>query len=95
MRHAPQRIPDVCYEGFARSLGLHGIAVDKPDQVGPAWDQALAADRPSIPAIPPHVSFEQAKDVAVALLEGAPDRWTVLKEGVMTKAREILPGKGD
>jgi hypothetical protein len=31
----------------------------------------------------------------MALLEGAPDRWTVLKEGVMTKAREILPGKGD
>ena len=25
---------------FARSLGLHGIAVDQPGQVGPDWDQA-------------------------------------------------------
>jgi pyruvate dehydrogenase (quinone) len=99
-----QRLPDVSYEGFARSLGLHGIAVDKPEQVGPAWDQALAADRPtvldlrtdpSIPPIPPHATFEQARDAAMALLKGDPDRWAVLKEGFLTKAREILPGKGD
>ena len=47
-----QRLPDVSYEGFARSLGLHGIAVDKPEQVGPAWDQALAADRPDGARLP-------------------------------------------
>jgi len=99
-----QRIPDVSYESFARSLGLHGIAVDEPGQVAPAWDQALAADRPTvldvrtdpdIPPIPPHATFEQAKDAALALLKGDPDRWGVLKEGLMTKAREILPGRGD
>ena len=28
-----------------------------------------------------------------ALLKGDPDAWGVIKEGVMTKAREILPGK--
>jgi pyruvate dehydrogenase (quinone) len=97
-----QRLPDVSYESFARSLGLHGIAVDKPEQVGPAWDQALAADRPtvldlrtdpSIPPIPPHATFEQAKDAAAALLKGDQDRWAVLKEGLLTKAREILPGR--
>jgi pyruvate dehydrogenase (quinone) len=97
-----QRIPDVSYEGFARSLGLAGIAVDEPGQVGPAWDQALAASRPTvldvrtdpnIPPIPPHATFEQAKDAALALLKGDPDRWGVLKEGLMTKAREILPGR--
>jgi pyruvate dehydrogenase (quinone) len=96
-----QRIPDVSYAGFATSLGLLGIAVDEPGQVGPAWDQALAADRPvvldfrtdpSIPPIPPHATFEQAKDAAMALLKGDPDRWSVLKEGFKTKAREILPG---
>ena len=98
-----QRLPDVSYEAFARSLGLHAIAVDKPEQVGPAWDQALAADRPtvldlrtdpSIPPIPPHATFEQARDAAMALLKGDPDRWAVLREGFLTKAREILPGKG-
>ena len=43
------------------------------NQVGPAWEQALAADRPTvldfrtdpdIPPIPPHATFEQAKDAA-------------------------------
>jgi pyruvate dehydrogenase (quinone) len=99
-----QQLPDVSYEGFARSLGLHGIAVDEPGQVGSAWDQALAADRPTVldlrtdpnvPPIPPHASFEQIKDAAAALLKGDPDRWGVIKEGVMTKAREILPGTGN
>ena len=99
-----QHLPDVSYEGFARSLGLHGIAVDEPGHVGPAWDRALAADRPTVldlrtdpdvPPIPPHATFEQAKDAAMALLKGDPDRWGVLKEGLKTKAREILPGKGN
>jgi pyruvate dehydrogenase (quinone) len=39
--------------------------------------------------------LEQAKDAAMAMLKGDPDRWAVLKEGFMTKAREILPGKSD
>ena len=55
------------------------ITVDKPDQVGPAWDRALAADRPTVldvhtdpdvPPIPPHATFEQMKDAAGALLKG-------------------------
>ena len=98
-----QQLPDVSYEGFASSLGLLGIAVDEPGQVGAAWDQALAADRPvvldvrtdpDIPPIPPHATFEQAKDAALALLKGDANRWGVLKEGLLTKAREVLPGQG-
>jgi pyruvate dehydrogenase (quinone) len=97
-----QQLPDVSYEGFARSLGLHGVAVDKPGQVGAAWDQALAADRPTVldfrtdpdvPPIPPHATFEQAKNAATALLKGDANRWGILKEGLMTKAREVMPGK--
>jgi pyruvate dehydrogenase (quinone) len=38
-----QTLPSVDYAGFAASLGLQGIAVDKPDDIGPAWDRALAA----------------------------------------------------
>jgi pyruvate dehydrogenase (quinone) len=99
-----QRLPDVSYEGFARSLGLGGIQVSEPGQLGAAWDQALAADRPfvldvrtdpDIPPIPPHATFEQARDAAMALLKGDPDRWGVLKKGLLTKAREIMPGSGD
>jgi pyruvate dehydrogenase (quinone) len=99
-----QRLPDISYADFARSLGLHAITVDEPGQVGPAWDQALAAGRPAVldvrtdpdvPPIPPHATFEQAKDAAMALLKGDPDRWGVLKEGLVTKAREILPSRSE
>lgn len=98
-----QTIPEVDYAAFAQGLGLAGLHVDKPDEVGPAWDSALRAGRPavldvrtdpSIPPIPPHATFEQAKATAAAMLKGDEDRSSVLVEGVKTKAREFLPGKG-
>ena len=96
-----QVLPDVDYAAFAASLGLYGINVDKPDQLGPAWERALSADRPTlldvrtdpdVPPIPPHATFEQAKDAAMALLKGDEDRWVVIKEGLKTKVQELLPG---
>jgi len=99
-----QRLPDVDYAGFANSLGLQGIYVDKPEDLGPAWDRALAADRPtlldvrtdpSIPPIPPHATFEQAKDAAKAMLKGDEDRRSVIVEGIKTKVQEFLPHSGD
>jgi len=95
-----QILPDVDYAAFAASLGLQAINVDKPDQLGPAWDSALAAGRPTVldvrcdpnvPPIPPHATFEQAKDAAAALLKGDSDRWGILVEGMKTKIQEFLP----
>jgi pyruvate dehydrogenase (quinone) len=94
----------VDYAGFAASLGLQGIAVDKPDDIGPAWDRALAADRPTlldvscdpnVPPIPPHATLDQMKDAGRAILKGDPDWWGVVKEGVLTKVQELLPHKED
>ena len=99
-----QTLPSVDYAGFAASLGLEGIAVDKPDDVGPAWDRALAADRPTlldvrcdpnVPPIPPHATLDQMKDTGRAILKGDQDRWGVVKEGVKTKVQEFLPHKED
>ena len=95
-----QALPDVYYASFAASLGLHGIDVGKPGELGRAWDRALSADRPAVldvrtdpdvPPIPPHATFEQAKDAARALLKGDPNRLGVIKEGVKTKVQEFLP----
>jgi len=99
-----QRLPDVDYAAFAASLGLQGIYVDKPDDLGPAWDQALSAGRPtlldvrvdpSIPPIPPHATFEQAKATAKSILGGDEDRRSVIVEGIKTKVQEFLPHSGD
>ena len=99
-----QTLPDVDYAAFATSLGLQGIHVDKPEDVGPAWDRALAADRPtlldvrtdpSVPPIPPHATFEQAKDTAKAILGGDENARSVIVEGIKTKVQEFLPHSGD
>ena len=95
-----QQIPDVSYEGFARSLGLLGIAVDEHHQVGPAWDQALAAGRPvvldfrtdpSIPPIPPHATFEPGQGCHGAAERRPRPVGRGFREGFLTKAREVLP----
>ena len=99
-----QTLPDVDYASFATSLGLLGIHVDKPEEVGPAWDRALAADRPtlldvrtdpSVPPIPPHATFEQAKDTAKAILGGDENARSVIVEGIKTKVQEFLPDSRD
>jgi pyruvate dehydrogenase (quinone) len=99
-----QTLPDVDYAGFASSLGLQGVAIDKPDDLAPAWAEALAAARPTVldvrvdpdvPPIPPHATYAQMKDAAKALLHGDEDRWGVIREGIRTKAQELLPNRKD
>jgi len=98
-----QALPDVDYAGFAESLGLLGMHVQDTDDVGPAWEKALATDRPTlldvrtdpdIPPIPPHATFEQARNSAEAMIKGDDSAWGVVKEGVKTKIQEFLPHKG-
>ena len=78
---ASQNIPDFPYARYGEMLGFKGIKVDDPDDVGPAWDEALASDRPvvyeavtdpEIPPLPPHIRFEQAHSMAKALAQGDP-----------------------
>jgi pyruvate dehydrogenase (quinone) len=97
-----QDLPDLSYAEFARGIGLEGIAVDAPDEIGPAWERALAADRPvvldvrcdpNIPPIPPHATFEQLKSTAESLLRGDPEAWDMVNKGIRTKAQEFVPGR--
>ena len=67
----PQHVPDFQFARYADLLGLTGIRIDDPDDVGPAWERALAADRPvvyevltdpEVPTLPPHITFKMAKN---------------------------------
>jgi pyruvate dehydrogenase (quinone) len=85
---ASQDVPDFPYARFAELIGLQGIRVDRPDQLGDAWERALGADRPvvleatvdpDVPPLPPHITFKQAKAYASAVLQGDPDSVGTLK----------------
>ena len=78
---ASQSIPDVAYDAFAESLGLLGLRVDRTEDLPDVLDRAFAADRPvvvnayvdgNVPILPPHVTFEMAKNMMLSLpKEGA------------------------
>ncbi|RCW64721.1 thiamine pyrophosphate-requiring protein [Pseudorhodoferax soli] len=83
-----QDLPPFAYAEFARQLNLGGLRIDDPAQVGPAWDQALASDRPmvlemvtdpNVPPVPPHVTGPQVRAYLAALLKGDPDARQVMR----------------
>jgi pyruvate dehydrogenase (quinone) len=83
-------------------VGLTGLRVDDPEQVGDAWDRALAADRPvvleaitdlEVPPLPPHITLEQARALTSALLHGDPSRGQIVKQAARQKLEEFLPGR--
>jgi pyruvate dehydrogenase (quinone) len=96
---ASQVIPDFPYARFAELIGLKGIRVDSPDEVGPAWDEALAAREPvlleavtdpEVPPLPPHIRFDQAKALASALRQGEPAGGRIVRNAMKEKLQEIL-----
>jgi pyruvate dehydrogenase (quinone) len=97
-----QALPDVRYADFARSLGLGGVRVEKPDEVDEAWRLALSSDRPyvidfrtdpAVPPIPPHATLEQAEAAAWSVLYGDSDRSGMVRQGVKAKIQDFLPGR--
>jgi pyruvate dehydrogenase (quinone) len=99
-----QTLPDVDYAAFARGLGLHARNIDKPEDLGDAWDQALSADRPTvldvrcdpnIPPIPPHATLAQVRSLAGAVLHGDEDTWGFIKQGIKQKAQEFIPSRNN
>ena len=77
-----QELPAFPFARYAELLGLRGIRVERPEEVGPAWDAALSADRPvvidalvdpDVPTVPPELKPEQRDELDRALKGGDPD----------------------
>jgi pyruvate dehydrogenase (quinone) len=97
-----QDLPDFPYASYAEMLGLKGIRVDSPDQIGAAWDEALRSDRPvvyeaitdpEVPPLPPHITVEQAKALSSALLAGDPHSGRIVRQSFKQKVQEFVSGQ--
>jgi pyruvate dehydrogenase (quinone) len=97
-----QALPDVPYADFARSIGLDGMRVEDPEQVGPAWDRALASDRPfvldivtdpNVPPLPPHITLKQARHFMGVLAKGDPESGSMIVNTARGLVGAILPSK--
>lgn len=94
-----QDLPDFPYARYAESLGLKGILVDTPDDIGGAFDEAFSADRPTVidaitdpdvPPLPPHIRFEQAKAFASAFWKGDPEQAGVIRQTLREAGATLL-----
>jgi pyruvate dehydrogenase (quinone) len=102
-RYRPsQELPFFPYAQYAELLGLKGIRVERPEDVGRAWDEALAAGRPcvlemmtdpNVPALPPELSARHAKDYVAALLKGDAEAVAVVKATIKEAWASWFPGK--
>jgi pyruvate dehydrogenase (quinone) len=86
-----QDLPDFPYASYAKLIGLHGIRIDRPDDLAAAWDFAFAADRPvvveavtdpNVPPLPPHITLEQARGYASAIMRGDSDSADIIRATV-------------
>jgi pyruvate dehydrogenase (quinone) len=100
-----QWLPDFPYAKYAELAGFEGIYCDDGDSVGDAWAAALSAGRPAllevkvdpeVPPLPPHITVEQAKKMAKAMVKGDPERTGVMEKSLLGKLAEVkesLPGR--
>jgi pyruvate dehydrogenase (quinone) len=77
-----QVLPRFPYAEYAKSLGLAGVRVTKPEAIALAFEEALQADRPvmlemvtdsNVPPVPPHVTAKQTRAYMKALAHGDPE----------------------
>ena len=95
-----QDVPDFAFARYAEMLGLMGIRVERAEDVGPAWERALAADRPvvyealtdpEVPTLPPHITFDEAKKFTESMLAGDPHLGHMIKQTFKDAVESFLP----
>jgi pyruvate dehydrogenase (quinone) len=95
-----QSLPDFGYAQYAEQIGLCGIRMDKPEDVRPGWERALASDRPvvieartdpNVPPLPPHIQPEQAMGYMRAIAKGDPDAWGIIQSSLRDMIESYIP----
>ncbi|MGH2563081.1 MAG: thiamine pyrophosphate-requiring protein [Ginsengibacter sp.] len=99
---ASQDVPDFPYAEYARMLGLDGIKVDEEKDIVYAIEEALASRKPvvleaytdpSVPPLPPHISFKQAKAFMSSMVKGDANAWDMIKQSWKDVIENFIPHK--
>lgn len=78
-----------------------GIFCDNPDEIGAAWDKALAADRPvilemytdpNVPPLPPHITLTDAKHF-MTMMGDEPELGSTVKGFAKQILASLMPGR--
>ncbi|MBS7563675.1 thiamine pyrophosphate-requiring protein [Mucilaginibacter sp. Bleaf8] len=94
-----QELMDFQYAKYAELLGLKGIRVENPDEIGAALDAVLSADRPAllevvvdpaVPPLPPHITAQQMVSFSKALLKGDNMEMGLIKQSFKDLLQEVL-----
>jgi pyruvate dehydrogenase (quinone) len=93
-----QTLPAFPYARYAELLGLKAVRVDSPDDVRPAWEEALAADGPvlyeavtdpNMPPLPPQLRFETLRNMTRAFLKGDPAARDVMRHAARARRSDM------
>ena len=87
------------FAGVAVCCGAAGFTVERPEDMSPTLERALAHRGPAVvqavvdanePPMPGRVTTEQAVKFAEALVRGQKDAWKIIKTLVEDKVREVV-----
>jgi pyruvate dehydrogenase (quinone) len=84
---------------YAQACGAGGFTLEDPGRTEEVLEQAFAYDGPAVieaivdpnePALPGHVTMDQAWKFAESMVRGEKNRWGIFKDVVKQKIREVV-----
>ena len=97
---ASQDLPDFPFAEYSKMLGLEGVKVDKEDDIILAIERTLAFNKPavleaytdpSVPPLPPHITFKQAKAFTSSMVKGDANTWDMIRQSWKDVVEDYLP----
>ena len=95
---ASQTLPAFPFARYAELLGMKALLVDSPDDVRPAWEEALAhpgpvlyeaITDPDMPPMPPQLRFETVRNMTRAFVRGDPAARNIIRHAVRATRADL------
>jgi pyruvate dehydrogenase (quinone) len=93
-----QTLPAFPFTRYAELLGIKALRVDSPDQVRPAWEEALAhpgpvlyeaVTDPNMPPLPPQLRFETVRNMTRAFMKGDPAARDIMRHAIRATRQDL------